>query len=72
MDIIFNFPAFTVLLSLLCSGIGYTVKNKKAARTLFTCLDVVCLVMNVLTLIYCIENGSFTYKMGHYPAPWGK
>lgn len=71
MDLIFNFPAFTILLSLLCSGIGYAVKKKTAARTLFLCLDAVCLIMNICTLFYCLKNGSFTYKMGHFPAPWG-
>lgn len=71
MDIIFNFPAFTILLSLLCSGIGFAVKNKTKAKTLSLTLLGLCLIMNLCTLFYCIKNGSFVYKMGHFPAPWG-
>ena len=71
MDLIYNFPAFTVLLSLLCSGIGYAVKDKKKAKVLSLCLLTTCLILNTCTLFYCIKNGSFTYMMGHFPAPWG-
>lgn len=71
MDIVFNFPAFTVLISLLCAGIGFAVSNKSAAKLISVSLLCLCLAMNVLTLLYCVKNGSFTYMMGHYPAPWG-
>ncbi len=71
MDIIFNFPAFTILISLLCSGIGFAVKDKTKAKILSLSLLGLCFIMNVSTLFYCIENGSFTYRMGHFSAPWG-
>ena len=69
--IVFNFPAFTVLISLLCSGIGFAVNDKKKAQILSLCLFSLCLAMNICTLAYCVKSGSFTYMMGHYPAPWG-
>ncbi len=69
--VIFNLPAFTVLISLLCSGIGFAINDKRKARVLSTCLFSLCLVMNLTTLWYCSQNGSFTYMMGHFPAPWG-
>ncbi|MBE6759709.1 MAG: sodium:proton antiporter [Ruminococcaceae bacterium] len=71
MNLVFNFPAFTVLISLLCSGIGFAINDKRKARVLSTCLFCACFVMNLCTLIYCVKNGPFTYMMGHYPAPWG-
>ncbi len=71
MDVIFNFPAFTVLISLLCAGINFAVKNKTGARMVSLSLLLVCLAMNIATLLYCLKNGSFSYMMGHYPAPWG-
>ena len=70
MNIIFNFPAFTILLSLLCAGIGYAVRGKKS-KVLSLCLLTACFIMNACALIYCILNGAFTYQMGHFPAPWG-
>lgn len=71
MNIIFNLPAFTVLISLLCAGINFAVKNKAGARAVSTVLLSLCLAMNLATLVYCVKNGSFTYMMGHFPAPWG-
>lgn len=71
MDIIFNFPALTILLSLLCSGIAFALKNPVKSRRLSLSLLFVCLVMNLCTLVYCVRTGPFTYMMGHYPAPWG-
>jgi len=71
MNLIHNFPAFTILISLLCSGIGFAVKKGAKARCLTLSLLALCGVMNLLTLGYCIENGTFTYIMGHFPAPWG-
>ena len=71
MNIIWNFPAFTVLISLLCSGVNFAVKSKKGARAVSTALVALCLGMNIATLIYCTQNGSFTYMMGHFSAPWG-
>lgn len=71
MNIIWNFPAFTVLISLLCSGINFAVKNKKGAKAVTITLLTLCLAMNLVSLLYCVKNGSFTYMMGHHPAPWG-
>lgn len=70
-QIIYNFPAFTVLISLLCSGIGFALNDKTKAKMLSLSLFSLCFVMNVCTLVYCVRNGSFTYMMGHFPAPWG-
>ena len=71
MNLVYNFPAFTVLISLLCSGIGFAINDKRKARALSLCLFGACFVMNLCTLVYCVKNGTFTYMMGHYPAPWG-
>ncbi len=71
MSFICNFPAFVILLSLLCSGLTFAIKNKTPARLLSMVLLGLCLCMNIVCLFYCIENGDFVYRMGHYSAPWG-
>lgn len=71
MEFFSNFPAFSILLSLLCAVITYVLKEKPA-KILSCCLIVVCMIFSGCTLYYTwLINDSFIYMMGHFPAPWG-
>lgn len=71
MDFIWNFPLFSIVACLFV-GVISSVLNKKAARILSWCLLGAVTVMSGAVLCYTIVLGdSFTYMMGHFPAPWG-
>lgn len=70
MDFVQNFPFFCIILSMF-AGIVSSVLNGRAARWLNTAVIVTVGILSVFTLAYCMENGSYVYWMGHFPAPWG-
>lgn len=71
MNFICNFPLFCIVMCLF-SGVVSTVLNKKAAKILTLCLMTTVTALSATVLIFTIvENESFTYMMGHFPAPWG-
>lgn len=68
---IHNFPFFSIFLAML-GGILTALLNdgKKALRlnqliTLIVAILSLCLLLNVTA-----NNESFTFMMGHFPAPW--
>ena len=69
-DFVRNFPLFMIILCLL-SGTSSTMLKKEAARVVNICLITVVGIMSAVVAVYCFYNGSFTYMMGHFPAPWG-
>ncbi|MEG1426236.1 MAG: proton-conducting transporter membrane subunit [Oscillospiraceae bacterium] len=71
MSFIQNFPFFSIVLSMF-GGIISSVLNGKWAKRF--CVFVISLVaaMSAVLLIFLYGTGeSYTYMMGHYPAPWG-
>ena len=71
MDIICNFPSFSIMLCLF-AGIVSSVLKRKAARALNTILIVTVEIMNICVLFYTIKIGKpIVYQMGNFPAPWG-
>ena len=71
MNFIWNFPLFTVVLSLfagpLCMLLG-----AKAARNFTIAYESVLIGMTSCVLGYTLKTGkAFTYSMGEFPAPWG-
>ncbi|MEA4822641.1 MAG: proton-conducting transporter membrane subunit [Clostridiaceae bacterium] len=71
MDFIRNFPFFSIMLAML-AAIVTSVLPKKAARLLNSAVVSVCILLNAAVLWYTLYTGaSFTYMMGHFPAPWG-
>lgn len=69
-DFVQNFPLFSIILCLLSSSISSLLRGK-AAKWLNTFVILACGVMAMALMGYCSVNGSFTYTMGHVPAPWG-
>ena len=71
MTLVQNFPAFSILLTIICAVITSVLK-RKSASVLTTLVIFVNLVMNFMVMIYTIRTGeSYVYMMGHFPAPWG-
>lgn len=71
MSFIQNFPFFSILLS-LGSGVFTSIMGKKAARIWNTFIMIVIGIMSAVLLAYLLGTGdSFTFMMGHFPAPWG-
>ena len=71
MSFIWNFPLFTVLLSLF-SGPLCMMLSAKAARNYTIAYESVLIGMTGSVLAYTLKTGtSFTYTMGEFPAPWG-
>lgn len=71
MDFIKNFPFFSIILSMF-SGIICSVLPAKAARAVNTAVITIVGGLSAVLLWYVNVTGeSFTYMMGHFPAPWG-
>lgn len=71
MSIIWNFPLFTIVLSLF-SGVLCMMLKGKAARNYTVCYELFLITLVSCVFGYTYRRGeSFTYKMGEFPAPWG-
>ena len=71
MNFIWNFPLFSVVLSLF-SGALCLILSEKAARNYTIAYESVLIGMNGCVLAFTLRRGeSFTYTMGEFPAPWG-
>ena len=67
-----NIPFFCIMLSMF-SGTVSSVLTKKWARRLNIAMLSMVIAMSTWLLLYLVQSGigSFTYMMGHFPAPWG-
>ncbi len=71
MDFVQNFPFFSIILSMF-SGIISSVLSGKAARRLNAAVIFAVSLLSLALLTYLMGTGSsYTYMMGHFPAPWG-
>jgi len=71
MDFFINFPFFSIILSLLCAAISSVLKHK-AARYLCLGANIAAILLSACTLIFTAStNSSYSYRMGHFDAPWG-
>ncbi len=71
MDLILNFPLFTIVLSLFSGVLCFLIKGKAAKRYTFI-YEIVLISMVAAVLFYTVKTGGeFTYRMGEFGAPWG-
>lgn len=72
VDIIKNFPFFSIFLAMLCGIITSPIRRGKTAWFLCFFMAIIELFLS-LTLLIRLAAGheSFTFMMGHFPAPWG-
>ena len=71
MPFLWNFPLFTIILSLF-SGVLCILLPWKAAKWYTAALECVLIALVASVLWYTASSGvAFTYPMGEFPAPWG-
>lgn len=70
MDFVQNFPFFSIMISMF-SGTVSSVLPGKAAKWLNTAVIAIVGAFSAAVLGYTMQNGSYVYMMGHFPAPWG-
>jgi multicomponent Na+:H+ antiporter subunit D len=71
MTLVQNFPFFSIIIAMF-SGIVSSVLSPKKARNLTVAAITVTLVMSACVLADRLAEGeSYTFMMGHFPAPWG-
>lgn len=71
MEFVQNVPFFSILLS-LGSGVLTSIMDKKRARIWNTIVLCAIIVMTVFLFLFLLGTGeSYTFMMGHFPAPWG-
>ena len=71
MELIRNFPCFSLILS-MCASIVSSAMNGKWARRLNTAVITVIAVLSAGTLyLTYVTNQCYVYKMGRFQAPWG-
>ena len=71
MSFVQNYPFFSIVLSLLCAVVSFVVPTRWGKRLTYFLLCA-SLYMQAHLLVFCTAGHvSFSYMMGHYPAPWG-
>ena len=72
MELVQNVPFFCIMISLFSGSIS-SVLPGKYARWLNTAMLSAVTAMSGWLLAWVVESniGSYTYMMGHFPAPWG-
>lgn len=71
MTFVQNFPFFSIIIAMF-SGIVSSVLSGKKAKNLSLAAILVTTGMSFAVLLSCLRTGeSYTYMMGHFPAPWG-
>lgn len=71
MSFVQNFPFFSIIIAMF-SGIVSSVLSGKAAKRLSLAAILATTVLSGAVLWFCAVTGeSYTYMMGHFPAPWG-
>lgn len=71
MTLVQNFPFFSIIIAMF-SGILSCALSGKKARNLSLAVIAATTVMSAAVLRFCMGTGeSYTYMMGHFPAPWG-
>ena len=71
MSFVQNFPFFSIILCLLCAVTTFVAGDKWGRRLTIGLLSV-SIILQSCVLWFCASNNtSYSYMMGHFPAPWG-
>lgn len=70
MAFVQNFPFFSIIMC-LAGGVISSILPGKYARRLSIGLVSLIGIMTVGVLVWVLNHGSYTFMMGHFPAPWG-
>ena len=71
MSFVQNFPFFSIIIAMFSGIVSSVLPGKAAKRLSFFAIGITTL-MSAAVLAFCLGTGeSYTYMMGHFPAPWG-
>lgn len=70
MSFVQNFPFFSIIIAMFSGIISSVLSGKKARNVTFGAILII-LILSAGVLHFCSGQGSYTYMMGHFPAPWG-
>ena len=71
MSFVQNFPFFSIILSMF-SGTICSVLPRKAAKVVNLAMLTIVGILSACVLGFTVASGeSYTFTMGHFPAPWG-
>ena len=72
MPFVNNVPFFSIFLAMLAGILTPLIKNGKAALRVTQAFSLVIALLSAWLLRATLTSGeSFTFMMGHFPAPWG-
>lgn len=73
MPFVYNFPFFSIFLAMLSGILTPFLKNGKMAQKVNFIMISAVGVMSAVLLFALMQDGgaTYTYMMGHFPAPWG-
>ena len=71
LNIIVNFPLFSIILAFVAVVVCSLV-NRKVARAVTLCVEGVVAILNVILMFYMYKHeGYIDFAMGHFGAPIG-
>lgn len=71
MNLIHSIPLFTIVMSFLTSVIC-SIVGVKWAKRIYAVTGLIVIALTTFLMVHTLIAGeSFTYMMGHFPAPWG-
>lgn len=73
MPFYYNFPFFMILVPMVAAIAMPLIRNRSIAKTLSIAIQVFLAVISLGLLLSLLgaDDASFTYAMGHFPAPFG-
>ena len=72
MPFVYNMPFFSILICMIGGVVTPFFRNRRIVQIVNTFILVAVFTMSLVLLITLLTAGeSFTYMMGHFPAPWG-
>lgn len=72
VNLVHNIPFFSIFLAMFCGIITPLISNGKIARRVHGAMVLIVGVMSAILLVNVTKSQeTFTFMMGHFPAPWG-
>lgn len=72
VNLIHNIPFFSIFLAMFCGIITPLCNTGRMARRIHGTMVMIVGIMSIILLVNVVKNQeTFTFMMGHFPAPWG-
>ena len=67
-----NIPFFSIFLAMFCAILSALVRSGRTAQTIHMLMAWMTAILSAVLLGHLVQTGeSFSFQMGHFPAPWG-